>query len=208
LVEIERVDQDISVWTDMSAFLKELYTDDFEEMLLLGFPAWRVGKFLAVNAGVLEKVHNREDIEGLAPPVRNTLMSLQEEFFRHIGRKSLDYLLYDNRPEHGGDFRVVFPHNLPENHIEPACGTGVIAAGMVLFLTGALDGFLSNCGGKCEIVFESGGGPFLGGPEYTVLRLEECCGKMRQARFTHSHVEITAMGRLNLGVGNTGGDEA
>jgi len=195
-IEIARQDTEVSVWTDMTAFVKELYHDGFEEMVLQGFPVHRIGKFLTVNAKVLKTSHPYEEIESLSMRVRKTLIDIQEAFFQHIGRKSFNFVVYDDLPKHGGEFRVVFPHNLSENHIEPACGTGTVAASIALFLSGALKGRLSYGNPTCEVIFESGGGPFLGGPEYTMLHLEGDERKISNARFSHSCVEITASGNV------------
>lgn len=196
--------ENITVRTDMTAFVEEIRRDGFEEITLRGIPVRRIGKFLAIDAEVLEKVHPSQEIERLCPAVRRTIIEIQKGFFAHLGRESRDTVIYDAKPTEEGHFRVSFPHYLPENHIEPACGTGSVAAGVALFLAGALKDRLRADKGTCEIVFESGGGPSLGGPERTTLLLKVDKGHLRGAAFSHSRVELTAVGDVFLPEGNCG----
>lgn len=197
-VNLVREGGKLMVWTDMTAFLEELYRDGFEELVLCGFPTRRIGKFLAIDADVLRNLHPDDEIQALGPRVRQTLTDIQRAFFRHMGRESRDLALYDDRCSHKTHFRITFPHYLPEGHIEPACGTGTVAAGLALFLAGKLEDRKLARAETDEIIFESGGGPSLGGPERTLLRLEQANGRICRAHFSHNRVELTAVGDVFL----------
>lgn len=203
-ISIRREGETVTVWTDMTVFLEELYRDGFEEITLNGFSAHRIGKFLAIDAEVLRTSHPDDEIKTLTSGVRQTLIGIQQDFFQHLGRESRDVVLYDNKTEGEGHFRITFPHYLPENHIEPACGTGTVAAGVALFLAGRLleHGLLGTK--RCEVVFESGGGPSLGGLERTTLHMEIKNGRICRTRFSHNRVELTAVGNVFLPDENSG----
>lgn len=203
-VHISGEGEAITVRTDMTAFVEELWRDGFEEITLRGFPVRRIGKFLVIDAAVLERTHSGREIETLGSSVRQTLIGIQQDFFAHLGRESRDFALYDGKPSAGGDFRVTFPHYLPENHVEPACGTGSVAVGVALFLAGRLAERIAAGDGKCEIVLESGGGPSVGGPERTTLFLEADNLYIRGAEFSHNRVELTTVGKVILPEINTG----
>ncbi|MDT8284085.1 MAG: hypothetical protein RQ767_01050 [Thermovirgaceae bacterium] len=195
---IRRESGKVSVWTDMTGFLEELYRDGFEELDLCGFPVRRIGKFLVIDAKVLRQKYSDNEIETLVPGVRETLTDIQRAFFSNLGRESRDFALFDDLPKRGGDFRVVFPHYLPENHIEPACGTGTVAAGVAIILSRMSAEGKGQKAGTVEMIFESGGGPSLGGPDRTLLRLESFKDLICSAFFSHDRVEITAMGTVFL----------
>lgn len=197
-ITIQREPGNISVLTDMTSFLEELYRDGFDELSLCGFPVRRIGKFLVIDAKVLRQKYSDDEIENLKPEARQTLTDIQRAFFRILGRENRDFALYDDRPQRGGGFRVVFPHYLPENHIEPACGTGTVAAGVAIILSEISAGARTQKPETIEMIFESGGGPSLGGPDRTLLRLECSKDRIRSAFFSHNRVEITAMGTVFL----------
>ncbi len=198
-------DEAPKIWTDMTAFLHEIVHDGMEEMELAGFPAFRIGKFLVLDVRALEKRHDLEAIENLSPDSRQTLLEIQRSFLKRPGKTGFDFALFDDRPSRGGDFRVLFPHNLAEGHIEPTCGTGTVAVGVALFAFGVLAEKAPLSGdGFREIVFEAGGGAFLGGPERSRLRLEVREQNLSKAFFSHDAVRITAIGELLLSGGENG----
>ena len=103
--------------------------------------------------------------------------------------------MYDLHPlsaEHTG--RVIFPHGIASDHIEPACGTGTVAIGLAMAENNEID---YSEGESVQLLFESGGTPFqIGGPDITTLKLEIKNRKITRASFSHSLVEIIATGHL------------
>lgn len=206
LLFIDETSEGPRTWTDMTAFLGELFRDGLEELLLEGFRARKIGKFLVVDGRDLEERHSPEAVANLSSEVRATLVTMQRAFLRSpSGKKSLDFALFDDRPERRGHFRLLFPHNIPEGHIEPACGTGTVAVAMALFASGRLEAADLLGDGSHELLFESGGGPFLGGPEESRLRMEVRNRRPTKIFFSHDRVRLTVMGDLFL---PDGGDES
>lgn len=196
---IDETSEGPRTWTDMTAFLGELFRDGLEELLLEGFRARKIGKFLVVDGRDLEERHSPEAVANLSSEVRETLVTMQRAFLRSpSGKKSLDFALFDDRPERKGRFRLLFPHNIPEGHIEPACGTGTVAVALALFVSGRLEAESLMDDGSHEIPFESGGGPFLGGPEESRLRMEVRNRRPTKIFFSHDRVRLTVMGDLFL----------
>ena len=126
---------------------------------------------------------------------------MQEEFFLKSPQAGFDLALYDDHPvRQGNDLRVIFPHSIPKNLIEPSCGTGSIA----VCIAALADGFLKVKGSSGEnaalsLQLESGGGYDLGGPDVTRVTLVPGKGhRMEEAFFSHSNVEVTCEGRASL----------
>jgi hypothetical protein len=97
--------------------------------------------------------------------------------------------MYLDDSTHG---RVVFPHSITTGHIEPSCGTGTTAVAVALAET------KRTADGSVMLRFDSGGGPFLGGPETTEVRMVVEKSRVKHAEFSHSLVEITATGTARL----------
>jgi len=185
--------------TDMTPFLEEVRRSGIENIVLEGTRAVRAGKFLVVRADDLLDRFEAGEVVGLTPRVRSALTEIQSQFLARYPQASLDFAVYDLRPERPGNLgRLVFPHWLPEGHVEPACGTGTIAVCAVLAFLGKLPG--SHGGGYLEVRFESGGGPDLGGPDITTAIMEFSAGEIESIRFSHSFVELTSRGRVMLPV--------
>lgn len=190
--------------TDMTPFLQEIRRDGVERIELDGTPAARVGKFLAVCADDLAGRFGAEEVRALAPEVRDCLTRLRAVFLERYPQPSLDFVVVDLNPERPGCHgRAVFPHWIPGGHIEPACGTGTVAACVALELSGRLPGSVET--GSLEVRFESGGGPFLGGPETTSVYLGMEGGRIAAIHFSHSLVELTAYGKVTLERGTPAG---
>jgi hypothetical protein len=122
------------------------------------------------------------------------LLSMQKDFDRQhlLPKPNAAYSLFDMYPEDSTHGRVVFPHNITTGHIEPSCGTGTIAVAVALAET------KRTANGSVTLRFDSGGGPFLGGPETTEVRMVVQDSKVKHAEFSHSLVEITANGKAWL----------
>lgn len=184
--------------TDMTPFMEEIRQGGVEEIRLEETRAARAGKFLVVRADDLMDRFGIEEIVALTPRVRGALTEIQSQFLGRYPQASLDFAVYDLHPERPGNYgRLVFPHWLPEGHVEPACGTGTVAVCSVLALLGRFSGSSSSKG--LEVRFESGGGPDLGGPDTTTVFIGLADGEIGSIRFSHSRVEITSRGRVMPG---------
>lgn len=184
--------------TDMTPFMEEIRQSGVEEIFLCETRAMRAGKFLVICADDMLDRCGAGELAALAPRARLALTEIQSQFLARYPQASLDFAVYDLHPERPGNLgRLVFPHWLPEGHVEPACGTGTIAVCAVLALRGKLSGSALNDGLKVR--FESGGGPGLGGPDTTTAIMKLADGEIESIRFSHSLVELTSRGKVMLG---------
>jgi len=178
---------------------EEIRRSGVEEIRLEETRAVRAGKFLVVCADDLLDRFGTGDVVALAPRVRLALTEIQSQFLARYPQASLDFAVYDLHPVRPGNLgRLVFPHWLPEGHVEPACGTGTIAVCAVLAFLGKLSESAASDG--LEVGFESGGGPDLGGPDTTTAVMELAGGEIKSIRFSHSFVELTSRGKVMLPV--------
>lgn len=197
-LEIQLDQNTLTTKTDMTSFLNELRQDGIEPIELDRIKAVRAGKFLVLCADELMSLFNPSEIQELSPQVRDVLSKLQGIFLDKYPKAGLDFALYDFHPERPGNFgRVVFPHCLPAGLIEPACGTGTVAICAVLELLGLSN--TAGSSGELSVKFESGGGPYLGGPDVTTAFMHINGGKIEKIWFSHSKVEITSKGKVMLG---------
>ncbi len=198
-LELERRQGQVrQVHADFTAFVDESRRRRVGPVELDTIAAMQVGTFLVLNADGVRSRYGDADFSGLDGPAREILMHLQRLFQETIGLQAWDVVLYDWHPDGEGDVRVVFPHALPQDHVEPACGTGSVALAVALFESGeAADRLPATA--HPSLLIESGGGPNLGGPDLTTvdLRLDE--GRVIGASFHHDTVEITAEGELPEG---------
>ena len=189
---VERVD------TGMKPFVVECYELGIQAIRVNSVKAMRVGKFLAVNADEINRQYPEIGVDTLDDKTLTILKKLQDAFdsHRYLKRRNADFALYDLdslNPANSG--RVIFPHRISTDSIEPACGTGTVAVGIAMVEQGEVE--LSD--GTLEFSFESGGDvSSIGGPEVTTLKLQISAGKVVDASFSHSLVEILAMGTLTL----------
>jgi diaminopimelate epimerase len=176
--------------TDMKAFVDECYDLGIHPVRLGEVDAMKVGDFLVLNGDEARKLDANLDFERMDEKSLKSLIEIQRTFNEGASRKSLDFALYDLHPEHGGNVRAVFPHNIPGDHIEPACGTGTVAIGLAMLQLGQI-----GDNGVTRLLLETGGGPTIGGPDITELKLTTENGKAVGAAFNHSLVEVLATGR-------------
>jgi len=184
------------VRTDMSAFMGECYSRGVGPVVLQGLPAMRVGKLLVVNGELVRQRCPEADFVSWNNSARRILTDLQQEFRRSTGEVEYNYCLYDWRPQHSGDVRVIFPHYLSREFIEPSCGTGSIAVGIALLESGEFKRYRGSYGESVCIRLEAGGGLELGGPDLTDLFFQIEAGRPKSVSFSHSLVEITATGQV------------
>ncbi|MFA5622163.1 MAG: hypothetical protein WC948_05640 [Thermovirgaceae bacterium] len=190
-----------STETDMTQFLGEIYQQGIEPMVLDGIRAWRIGKFLVVHADELRKALPGSEVENLDEVARHKIVTMQEEFFTLSPWAGFDLALYDDHPaREGNDLRVIFPHSIPRNLIEPSCGTGSIAVCVAALEDGLFKDKGSVDGDAAHSFYlESGGGYDLGGPDVTrVTLVSGKNNRMEKAFFSHSNVEVTCEGRASL----------
>lgn len=189
---VERVD------TGMKSFVVECYEAGIQAIRVNGVKAMRVGKFLAVNADEITRQYPEIGFEILDDKTLTILKKLQDAFdsHRYLKRRNADFALYDLdplNPTNSG--RAIFPHRISTDSIEPTCGTGTVAVGIAMVEQGEVE--LSDS--TLEFHFESGGDiSSIGGPEVTTLKLQIKAGRVVDASFSHSLVEILAMGTLTL----------
>lgn len=184
------------VVTKMGAFVRECYERGVGPLVLQGIPAMRVGKLLVLNGDAVRQRCPGVDFIGWDDSARHILTELQKEFMKLTGEPEYNYCLYDWNAQHGGDVRVVFPHCLPQEFIEPSCGTGSVAVGIALLEAGEMQQYLGPPANLASLRLEAGGGIELGGPDITELFLQMEGGSLSSASFSHSLVEITAVGQV------------
>ena len=190
-----------STETDMTGFLEEIYQQGIEPLVLEGAKSWRIGKFLVIHSDELRNFLPDSDIVNLDDKTRNKIVAMQEEFLAGSPWAGLDLALYDDHPEReGNDLRVIFPHSIPRNLIEPSCGTGSVAVCIAALNDGTFDmKDLTKSGGSFSLDLESGGGFTLGGPDVTrVTLVTDSSNTVKEAFFSHSNVQLTCEGKLSL----------
>lgn len=179
----------------MTAFVEECYGLGVAPMQVDRVNVMRVGKVLVVNGDVLRKVYPGVDLDRFDDKTNAVLCQLQEDFHAVAfpGRIVGDFAVYDFRPAHSGDGRVIFPHEISAGHVEPSCGTGTIAVGIAV----AGQGKPHPNPRELRLSFESGGDASgIGGPDITEVWLTtDDDGRVIEARFTHSNVDIIATGQ-------------
>lgn len=197
LIRIENgPDGSLRVFTDMTGFAEECMRQGVEKLSLDGVEALRSGAFLVVDAKKAALKGGPGDFVTLDAEARKALISLQKRFRNVCNTNSRNFALYDHGPSGDGPIRAVFPHGIERGHIEPACGTGSVALALGLLETGELSGQVRD--GTIATDLETGGGPCLGGDEKTRVEFEYSGGTLKKARFSHSRVEILAMGEVSI----------
>lgn len=188
----------IKVKTDMSNFLKECYEHGFGVIKYDGLEVIRAGKFMVVNADRFKDAYGEADFVNWSSQTRSRLLAVQDYFLRETGEIEPNVVLYDKNPAGEGEMRIVFPHYVKDDLIEPSCGTGTVAFGMALFESGELDHLIREKDSRVVLKIESGGGIELGGPDLTTLEMEIEDGRARSAVFSHNRVEVTVTGKVRL----------
>lgn len=184
--------------TDMECFVKECYERSVGPIECAGFEAVRAGKFLVINADRFKKYFPAADFINWDAQTRETLLKIQHDFQEQSGEIEPNVALYDWNPQGKGQIRVVFPHYVKDDFFEPSCGTGSVALGLALHVSGELITLKAGSDGILNLDIESGGGRELGGPEITSLDMKIVEGQVESASFSHSEVEITAVGEARF----------
>lgn len=191
------------VTTVMDSYLRYAYRAGVEPMFLHGIRLLRVGSYAVMCLADLEKEHPRIDFTRRDPgPHLQIVNDVLRAFAQRLALSGVNGMLYDNRPEGPGQYRV-FPRfyskDLAAARIpwEFQCGTGSVAVAMALAHERQLP-FVRDEG---TVVFEWGSyrtTPDPYGIRTSHLELEMNDGHVSRAAFSHSVVEILAEGRLTL----------
>jgi len=183
------------VTTSMKPFIKECYRLGTRSTEVANINAIKVGRVLVVNSEQIVTQYPDTNFEKIDKLTLQTLWKIHKDFLEkeYPNRTSGDFAVYDLNPTGNGNGRVIFPHYIPEGHIEPACGTGTIAVGIAM----VENGDIKTDTGEAEISFESGGSPFMiGGPDLTKVELKIKNKRVIEGSFSHSVVDILATGKI------------
>jgi hypothetical protein len=191
------------VTTTMDSYLSYLYREGVEPLVLRGIPLLRMGTYAVIDVAALEKRHADIDFTRRDPgPHLNVVNDVLRAFGRRLGVQGVNAMLYDQRPEGPGQYRV-FPRFYSDDLAaarlpwEFQCGTGSIAVAMTL----AHERRLPFTTDKGEVLFEWGSymrtrDPYGIRTSQLVLELKD--KRVTRAAFSHSVIEILAEGRLTL----------
>lgn len=192
-----------SVTTIMDRYASFLYESGIEPLSLRGIPVLRVGKYAVIDVVALEKHHPGVDFTrrdgGSHLDIVNDVL---REFRQRQGFAGANGMLYDDRPEGAGQYRV-FPRfysdDLAAARIpwEFQCGTGSVAVAMAL----AQQARLPFTTGHGSVALEWGSHrntPDPYGIRTSKLDLKVQSGRLTQISLSHSVVEILAEGQLTL----------
>ena len=191
-----------AVTTDMSTYAELLYSIGIEPVGLCGVEALHVGEYLVVRLSALEKAHPGIDFTRRDPGPHLDIVNGVLEAYRHYlgGPPGSCAMLYDDRPEGPGQFRI-FPRFSGQEDTaarlpyEFQCGTGTIA--LVLALAHTRE--LPFSEGHGTIVIEWGSlrsTPDPYGIRTSRVDIELRAGRVAGAAFSHSVVEIVAEGTI------------
>ena len=187
------------VLTNMKSFVDECYESGVQSIIIDNLvKAVKVGKCLVININDLRAVFSERNFSKINRETSEILATLQRQFDSegYLHSRNGDFSLYDLSPSRpGNDGRAIFPHRISGDSIEPACGTGTVAIGIAMVERGEIE----QSDTALQLSFESGGDIYgIGGPNSTSLGLQIRKGKVVDASFSHSLVEILATGTLRL----------
>jgi hypothetical protein len=193
----------LRVTTTMDNYLAGAYHAGVEPLLLEGVPVLRVGKYAVIDVVALESIHPDVDFTRRDPGRHLDIVNDVLRAFRHrLGVTGVNGMLYDERPEGQGQYRV-FPRfysdDLAAARIpwEFQCGTGSVVVAMTLAHEGRLP-FRTQRG---EVSLEWGSNRVTRDPygiRMSQLYLDLTGKRVTKASFSHSVVEIIAEGKLTL----------
>lgn len=198
-LRIETLDRKaMRIKTDMDCFVTECYDHGVGSLHYCGLEVIRAGKFLVINADHFKETLPGADFSNWDRQTRDLLLEIQGQFMAETGEIEPNVAVYDWHPDHGGDLRVIFPHYVRDDVFEPSCGTGSVALGLAVLARGELNHLAASKNGRLTLNIESGGGIEMGGPDLTTLDLVITAGRASSAYFSHSRVEITAVGETRF----------
>jgi len=196
------------ITTNMQSYVKECYRHGVRGVKAGNINAVGVGfsppqmEFLVLNVDKLKKEYPEVNFWGKDRFDLDVLKELYEYFIEEesLEESFLYGALYDMHPEDDGDARVIFRF-LPtmyyqEEDYEEACGTGTTAVGVAMLENGELN--VND--GVAEILFEVGSKSIVGKLQQVKTRLKMRIdnGKVVDAEFSHSLIEIIACGEVHI----------
>jgi len=193
----------LRVTTRMDNYVAFAYQRGIDSLVLEGVPVQRIGTYAVIDLLKLERRYPGVDFTRRDPgPHLELVNEVLRAFRSHMKLSGVNGMLYDDRPEGPGRFRV-FPRfysdDLAAARIpwEFQCGTGSIVVAMAL----AHEGRLPFTRGKATALLEWGSHrstPDPYGIRTSSLDLELDSGRVSKASFSHDVVEILAEGRLTV----------
>lgn len=185
-------------YTNMNQFVKRCYQQGVEATSLANTKVTKVSSFLVVQGEELSKNFPEADLSRMErDKTRHPLLKIQTAFsgkYLDEHETNADYSVFDLKSSDQTG-RLIFPHHISTGHVEPACGTGTIAVGIAM----AEQNLLPPDKKKIKLTFEAGGeGRSIGGPDSSTLILSIEEGKITDAAFSHSRVELLAQGQVHI----------
>ncbi|NRA37826.1 MAG: hypothetical protein HRU15_06780 [Planctomycetes bacterium] len=192
------------ICTQMKNFCEYVYKESVYPIEIFNIQCMRVGNFLIINIDELNKAHPDIDFTRRDPGEHvNILHAMHLEYQKQASLGAAVYsILYDLNPE-GPGYGRLFTRFLDPSHLttdlpyELQCGTGTIAAGIAM----AERGELPFKEGEGSLLLEWGSQkttPDPYGIRCSELHLELSNGKVIDAAFSHSVIEILIDGELTL----------
>jgi len=196
------------VISNMRSYVEECYRYGVQRIKIGKINAISVGvsppdrmEFLVFNVDELTKEYPDINFWRKNESVLDVLRKLYEDFIGKALEKSFLYgALYDMHPEGRGNARVIFRF-LPtmyyqEKGYEEACGTGATAVGIAMLENGDLN--VNN--GTAEVLFEVGSKSIVSKTQQveTELKVSVNDGKVVDAEFSHSLIELIAYGKVYI----------
>jgi len=197
------------ITTDMQAYVEKRYRHGVCSIKVRGVNAVNVGiepsrmEWLVFDLDDLKNKYPEVDFWRKDRSTLDVLKGLYEAFIEehNLGASFLYGALYDTHPEGGGDARLLFRF-LPtmytpyyrEDGCEEACGTGTIAVGMAMIEKADIQD------SEREVLFELGSKRLIHKSQQvlTELRMKVREGRVSDAKFSHSLVEVVASGQVHV----------
>jgi hypothetical protein len=187
------------VTSHMESYLELTYSIGVRPIELCGVSALDVGEYLLVRMQDLEAAHPGIDFTRRDPGPH---LDIINELLRQYGMQPRPLgayaILYDDRPEGPGQFRL-FPRFLDATAAripyEFQCGTGTIAAAVAL----AHVGMLPFAGERGELLFEWGSQrttPDPYGIRLSRVQVARDGNRLTSVSFSHSAIEIVMEGQV------------
>jgi len=197
------------VTTNMRSYVEECYRHGVRSVRIGDINAMSIGvdpsrcpprnEFLVLHMDELNKVYPDVNFWKKDDATLDVIRDVYARFMEEEKLKPFLYgALYDMKPEGKGDARFIFRF-VPtmydqEKDYEEACGTGTVAVGIAMIKNGSLKWDL----GTTEVLFELGSKSIIK-EEFQVessLWMDVNNGKVTDAAFSHSSIEIIARGTV------------
>lgn len=191
-----------TVTTTMDDYVAYLYQHGVERLVLEDVPFLRVGAFAVIDVAALTERYPGVDFTRRDNgPHLDIVNEMLRAFMRRLDTAGVYGMLYDDRPEKIGQFRVFprfFSNDLTVARFpwEFQCGTGSIAVAVALAHEDRLP-----IAPEGDVLFEWGSHkatPDPYGVRTSLLHLQLTERRVTKAAFSHSVVEILSEGRMTL----------